>query len=141
MKLSIRMKSILFPTLTAVYFTGVIVWFMGKWLLHDSGFGTEPSPFRTLWLQFHSIVSLWFMIMFGYLFHSHIRPAWRRGKKIKSGVTLTASVIFLIATVPFLFYAANENVKSSAAFAHTYIGLGTVFIFMVHYLTRSRRAK
>lgn len=138
MKIIRRLKIILLLTLWTLYLTGFMTWLMGHWLQVEGGFGPEPSPFRLAWLQSHSIVSLWFMVLFGYLFHSHVEPSWRRGKKIKSGVALTGSLILLIVTVPGLFYLTHEGLKNYVVWIHTYVGLSAIAIFLVHYLAKKR---
>lgn len=133
MKFSRQMKFVLFTSLSTLYFSGVLVWALGHWFLTDNGFGPEPSAMRTFWLQIHSVIGLWFLALFGYLFHSHVRPAWRRRRKLKTGASLTAVLIFLCATVPGIFYLTNQIAKSYVAAAHTYVGLFAVVIFLIHY--------
>lgn len=134
MKLSRRFKLILFATLLTLYTSGVLTWVMTHWFQQNSGFGPEPSPLRTFWLQMHAIVGLWFLPLFGYLFHSHIRPAWRRRRKLKSGTALTAVLIFLCATIPGLYYMSDEAAKNWVALSHTYVGLLALVFFLKHYL-------
>ena len=89
---------------------------------------------RTYWLQLHSVIGLWFLALFGYLFHSHVRPAWRRRRKLKTGTSFTAVLIFLCATVPGIFYFSNEVLKNYTAAAHTYVGLFAIAFFLFHFL-------
>jgi hypothetical protein len=123
-------------TLTAVYFTGVLTWVLANWFLTNSGFGPESSPLRVFWLQMHSISSLWFLALFGYIFHSHVIPSWRRGRKRLSGAILTSVLIFLSLTVPGLFYISNDALKNSVALIHTYVGLSLVLVFLLHYFSK-----
>lgn len=132
MKLKRTFKIFLIALLSGVYFSGVFTWVLSNWLYNSTPLGDEPSPLRVVWLQGHSILSLFFMVVFGYLWHSHIRPAWMRGRKRKSGATLTSSLVFLMLTVPFLFYSANENFKSATVIAHTYVGLTVALLFAIH---------
>src|ERR1035437_8044871 len=99
MKLKRRFKYILLLTLSTMYVSGLITWIMTHWFLIDSGFGNEPSPFRLFWLQMHSVIGLWYLILFGYMFHAHVRPSWKKGRRIKTGVALTSVLIILCATV------------------------------------------
>lgn len=141
MKLPLRLKWLVLASLHAMYFTGLITWVMGYWFQVQTAFGNEPSPFRLWWLQLHSIVSLWFLILFGYLFHAHVQPAWRRRKKRRSGAVLTGTLIFLIATVPGLFYIANEYLKSWVAMVHADVGLTVLLIFLLHYYSKDHERR
>jgi hypothetical protein len=136
MKIKRRLKLILPSTLTLMYLTGVLTWVLGHWFQTDHGFGPESSPFKIWWLQIHSIISLWFLVLFGFLFHSHVIPAWKRRKRRLSGGLLTGTLIFLALTVPGLFYLTNESLKSSVALVHTYVGLVLLFIFLFHYFAK-----
>ncbi len=136
MKLTLRLKWIVISTLLGLYVTGVAFWVMSHWFMVNIGFGPERSPIATLWLQLHSTVGLWFMVLFGYLFQAHVMPSWKKGKRLRSGTTLTAVSIFLIATVPGLFYISNETMKANVAWVHTYVGLATLVIFLIHYFSK-----
>jgi len=136
MKLGFRLKFTLLLTLASLYTTGVLTWVLSNWFQVRTSFGTEAPVMRVIWLQVHSIISLWFLILFGYVFHSHVRPAWKRRKKRLTGSLLTGTLIFLSATVPGLFYLTNESLKDSVALIHTYVGLVAVVIFFVHYTAK-----
>lgn len=133
MKISSGTKKTLLITLGLLWASGVVTWIMGSWFQVDDGLGPAPSPFRIWWLQLHSVTGMFFMILFGYLWHAHVRPSWMRRRRIWSGGVLTAALIVLIVTVPLLFYVINETVKSQVALVHTYLGLALVLPFFYHY--------
>lgn len=133
MKFSRGLKFIVLSTLGLLYLSGAVTWVMSNWFLHDEGFGPQVSPFRVWWLEIHSIIGLFFMVVFGYLLHSHVRPSWMRQRRVPSGVTLTAGIILLMVSVPFLFYLANEEWKAWVGWAHTYFGLVMAAPFIWHY--------
>jgi hypothetical protein len=138
MRLTPGLRRILLSTLALLYASGLMTWMLSKWFLLDGGFGLESSPLRVWWLEIHSIAGLFFLVVFGYLLHSHVRPGWRRRKRRKSGGTLTASILFLIITVPFLFYVSNETLKTQVVWIHTYFGIAAVLPFFVHYFLVTR---
>ena len=126
-----------------MYGTGVATWALSRWFFIQGTLGPEVSPLRLWWLQIHSIVSLWFMILFGYLYHSHVLPAWRKhhGPKRFNGAWLTGGFIVLILTVPGLFYLNNESAKAKVAWLHTYLGLSIAMFFVLHWRTKATRKK
>lgn len=130
MKLAQPFKSILLSTCFFVYISGFLVW----WLEYK----TEVADLRTSSLHVHSIISLWFMIVFGYLYHSHIQRGLRSRRRLWSGVILTSIICALIFTVPFLFYLSSEEWRERIANIHTLIGLSVVAPFLAHFLFRSK---
>lgn len=133
MKLTPALRRLVWGTVTAVYLTGMVVW-----ALNPPSPGDLPDPGRVLWLQSHSVISLWFIGLFGYLMHAHVIVSWRRKQKRKSGATLTAVFLGLMLTVPPLFYATNELVRDAAAWIHTYLGIMTAAPFLLHYFLPKR---
>ncbi len=132
MKIRQGFKAFLYVSLLGLYLSGVLVWILNTWFQRDQGLGLEPSVYATPSLHIHSILGLWFLILFGYLFHSHVLPGLRRKKKIKSGWLLLIVCIVLILTVPGLFYLTNETAKSITSLIHIYIGLSSLLIFGIH---------
>src|SRR5689334_9871281 len=104
MKIPLRQKIILFSTLAALYLTGLLTWILSNWFFVVSSFGAEPTPMRVFWLQLHGVISLWFLAVFGFIFHAHVLPAWKRGRKRWTGSLLSGVLIFLCMTVPGLYY-------------------------------------
>ena len=132
MKIKIRFKIVLYLTLFLLYLTGLLVWTTKTFFVVDTGFGPEP-PGTTIWyLRLHSIISLWFLIIFGYLYRSHIQPGLKSSRKKLSGVSLLILISIVIATVPGIFYITNEPLKNQVSWIHTYLGLSLVGFFFLH---------
>ena len=136
MKIPYRQKLTLLLSLSALYITGLLTWVLSHWFFERTNFGEEPSALRAFWLQMHGLAGLWFLVLFGFIFHSHLMPAWRRGRKRLTGSLLTAVLAFLSLTVPVLYYIANESIKNSTAIVHTYVGLAAVLVFLLHYFSK-----
>ncbi len=133
MKLTHRFKLILLTSLGLMYATGLLTWITSQFFLNDRGFGREPSPLRVVWLDSHAVSGLWFLALFGYMFHSHIFPALKRKRKIKSGLLLTVVLALLSLSVPGLYYFTSESARAGASWLHTYLGLGALGFFLAHY--------
>ena len=132
MKIHSNFKRTLMITFAALYLSGLVVWVLQTWFMADHGFGLE-KPAQTVWfLRGHSIVGLWFLIVFGYLFRSHIQPALRSRASRPSGYFLLALFAILILTVPGLFYLVNEGLRNSTAAVHTYCGVFILLPFVFH---------
>ena len=136
MKIKLIFKITLYVTLFSLYLTGLLVWTGKTFFLADHGFGFEP-PAATIWyLRFHSIISLWFLIIFGYLFRSHIQPGLKSTRKKISGISLITWIAILIITVPGIFYITDETLKNKVAWIHTYVGLTLIGLFFVHLFSK-----
>lgn len=122
----------------ALYLSGLLTWIFDHWFFINLGFGPEPRPARTWWLHAHSVIGIGFLILFGYLIHSHLRPGWKRRKRRLSGTVLTCFLGLLILTVPFLFYASDDWLKAFAGWLHTYIGIAGLMPFLVHWRFRQK---
>lgn len=138
MKLFYPFKGFLISFMLVLYVTGVVVFLLSRWFLVDRGFGPEPSVWKLSVLQIHSIVGLGFIFLFGYLWPTHIVPGWRRRRKRLTGFLMTAACVILLLTVPLLFYATQEAVKSAAVWLHTYLGLGAVLPLLAHMTSNSK---
>lgn len=132
MKLIQPFKTVFIFTLSLLFASGALVYVLEGWFTRDSEIGPEPSPWQLTTLQIHSITGLMFLFLFGYLWATHVVPSFRRRRRLISGVCLTAICLALILTVPFLFYATHESVKSAAAAIHTYLGLASIAPFILH---------
>lgn len=121
-----------------MYASGVVTWVLARWFQVDAGFGPQPREQRVWWLDGHSTISLWFLILFGAMYKPHVVRAWHAKRKLASGLSVVSPFIFLIATVPFLFYLRDEQAKSYVAIAHTYVGLALVIPFVVHLVTKRK---
>jgi hypothetical protein len=120
-----------------LYFSGAVVWILDRWFKVDNGMGLEPEAHQLTVLHFHSIIGLWFIFLFGYVFHAHVLIGWRRKKKLKSGVFLVIAIAVLILTVPGLFYLTDEGWKSNVSLIHTYLGLSLIAPFFTHWAAKS----
>ncbi len=136
MKLFQPFKSILLAAMLILYVSGVAVFVYKEWLQVDLGMGPEPQGIQITALQAHSIVGLVFLMLFGYLWATHVLPGWRRRRRLKTGISMATMCIVLFVTVPFLFYASHEGLKASMVWIHTYLGLASLIPFAAHLYSR-----
>jgi hypothetical protein len=137
LKLTPRFKAILLSTLTFLYATGLVTWILSHWFFVHTAFGLERSPFKSFWMQIHAIIGLGFLVIFGYTIGVHVIPSWKRRKKRFTGALLTCTIGLLTLTVPGLFYITIDSLKDSFEFAHTYVGLASLGIFLLHYFAKA----
>ena len=141
MKIRSQFKYSLYVSVLFLYLTGVLYWVLDQWFKVDRGLGLEASPFAALSLHSHSILGLWFLILFGYLFHSHILPGLKRKQKLRSGWCILSVCLVLILTVPGLFYLSDDSSHHVVSVIHIYIGLLSLFVFVFHIFRKISQKK
>lgn len=130
MKISAPFKLNLALTFLLLYVSGALYWL---WIARrDQQIEFEPPPLAPLLLHVHAITGLWAMMVFGYLFRSHIQPALKTRKRRPTGSTTLGLFVLLIATVPGLFYLADEGARSLISSVHTYSGLAVIAPVFFH---------
>ncbi len=132
MRIRRRFKFILYSTLYGLYLTGLADWILQNWFKINLGFGVAPRPSAIWFLRTHAIFGLTFLMIFGYLIRTHIQPGLRTRRQIVSGLLVLSPIVFLILTVPFLYYAGDESFKQIVAAVHTYVGLVLFLPFLLH---------
>ena len=138
MKIARPIRYSLYFASAALFATGAYVWATGIWFQIDSGFGLGPPAARSTALQAHGVFGLGFLILFGYLLSSHVRPGLRGRKRRTSGWTLLSAIGVLIVTTPILYYASNETLKDWASRTHSWVGLACALPFALHRFARDR---
>ena len=137
MKIPRPFKLILYATLFVLYAAGLVNWALHMWFPVDHGFGPEPSVAEISSLRVHALAGMWFLMVFGYLFHSHVFPALQGKRKLKTGYTLLFFIVVLSITTPALFYLSADSYREIAAWIHTYAGLLAAVPFFVHLLIKA----
>lgn len=132
MRLFQPFKTVFLFILALLFVTGAVVFVLATWFTQETDLGLQASPWQLATLQAHSVAGLMFFFLFGYLWAAHVVPSFRRRRRLFSGLFLTALCVILMFTVPLLFYASNEDLKSWAAAIHTYLGLASIVPFILH---------
>ena len=138
MKFGRRFKILFFVIAIAMYASGAGQFVAARWFPVERGFGPEPSGLAIALLRAHSSVSFLFLIVFGYLLHSHVRPGLRSKKKFKSGLSVLIPIGLLTATVPGLLYLSDERLKPLNVFVHVAVGFAVGGVFLIHLVTRPK---
>lgn len=141
MRISPRLKRILYISISLLYVTGVSYFIFSNWVRMPSDFGPTTHPSQIWQLRLHSIFGLWFLIFFGYFYARHVQHGLKGQVHLKSGLLLYGTILFLILTVPLLFYLTSEKLKVLAMQAHTYVGLALPFIIAIHVISHVRRMR
>ena len=141
MKMKPLLKNTVYITLFCIFISGMIFFYLDHFVRSQSEFGDTQVPAQIWVLRIHSVASLWFLFLFGYLFSNHVIPSIKIGKRLYTGFLILALLAILSLSVPALFYITNENIKQSVASIHSYIGFGLVGLFFIHTLAIFHKTK
>lgn len=133
-----KARAVFYISFTALFLSGLIFYLLDRFFTVQGPFGPVASPARLWSLQIHSVISLWFLFLFGYIYASHIGPNLRFQRRRRSGLFFLIPMAILAVTVPGLFYLVNENAKQAVALVHTYVGLGLIIPFVIHGVLRKK---
>jgi Ni,Fe-hydrogenase I cytochrome b subunit len=96
-------------------------------------FGFEnPHPFQRPWLVAHAWAGLCAVWMFGVLWPSHIKKAWRRGLRLVTGSTVFLMILILIVTGYALYYIGDDKFRETISLLHWIIGIIAAVQFWIH---------
>lgn len=115
------------------------------WLLLDSfvritgEFGPEHHPAEPWALMTHGIVAYAFLVVAGAMIPVHITLGWNTRRNLKSGLTLTGTLLLLASTALGLYYNGDEVGRHWVSVVHWGVGLVALPALMVHAL-RGRRS-
>ncbi len=137
MKFGPIFKSIFWPVVLALYFSGLATWILQNWFWSPTEYGDQPRTEAATLLHLHGVVGLAFIGVFGYLLRAHVETGLKERMKVKSGVAMLLGLSLVLLTVPGLYYLVDESFKHLASVLHTYLGL---FLFLPLILHLSKRA-
>ena len=122
-----------------LYFSGLFFFILDNFFEIKNEFGISKNSYQQNVLIIHATAGLFFLFIFGYLYSWHIN--FRSTKRFYSGTTLFIITLILCISVPFLYYSNNEIIKKIAKLIHTYIGLISIFIILIHILFKKKYKK
>ena len=130
----------------AVYGVGLLCAFSGVlWLLlhHfvqvEGEFGPEPSPFQHPLLVLHGVVAAMLIWLFGLLWLTHVRRAWKRRRNWRSGGFMVLLLAWLAISGLGLYYLGSEQWRQYTGIAHCLAGI-IATLWLPFHIWRGRRA-
>ncbi|MCB1601843.1 MAG: DUF4405 domain-containing protein [Rhodanobacteraceae bacterium] len=130
----------------AVYGVGLLCAFSGVlWLLlhHfvqvEGEFGPEPSPFQHPLLVLHGVVAAMLIWLFGLLWLTHVRRAWKRRRNWRSGGFMVLLLAWLAISGLGLYYLGSEQWRQYTGIAHWLAGI-IATLWLPFHIWRGRRA-
>ncbi len=105
---------------------------LGLWYIHEL-LESQPADlpaWRSLCRAVHGIVNPALCVMFGFLWFNHIRGGWKMRVNRKSGGTLTALLIILIATGPAFYYGNGGHFWFTV---HLTAGVALAIVLPIHW--------
>jgi hypothetical protein len=134
MKLKGRLKSLFYAFFATLFVSGSTWWFLDKFVRVHTDLGEDHHPWQATIFRIHGFAAYFFIILFGYLIHSHVRPGLlnKQKKSFKSGMGMLVAVCLLILTSSTDLFAAEGSVRDFLISSHRYLGLGFPIFLAFH---------
>jgi hypothetical protein len=121
----------------AVYATFAILFLSGAaWLiadvLKDSENGELWQQIAATLLMTHGGSAMVTLMMLGALVPLHMRYGWRGRKNLSTGIVMATVSAILIVTAFGLYYLGAEGARAVANDAHTWLGVASPVLLLVH---------
>lgn len=131
-KITSSIKYLLFTSLAALFLSGVAQIMLRSFFYTETDYGISFSPYEASSLSIHGASSILFLVIFGALFPTHISRAYKAGVNMKTGILVLVFVFVLIITGYFLYYVANENLRTISSLTHSVLGVLLIPILFSH---------
>jgi hypothetical protein len=143
MKLKGRIKPIFYAFFATLYVTGSTWWFLDKFVRVHTDLGEDHHPAQVTIFRIHGFTAYLFLILFGYLVHSHVRPGLmnKQKKSFKSGWGMIIATSLMILTSSTDLFAAEGAVRDFLVSSHRYLGVGFPVFLIAHLMAKKMGRK
>jgi hypothetical protein len=125
-------KILVYGVTIALALTGVL-WLVPHFFLASKGdFGASHHPLEPWALRLHGAAAMGFLVGLGSVLPVHARRAWQVRRNVRTGVSMLAAIVALIATGYALYYASSEELRPWISTIHWGIGLALVPALFLH---------
>jgi hypothetical protein len=138
MKIPSSLRVLLYFTALALLLSGIGWELLDRFVLVSTAIGPGKHPLQPWVLRLHGAVALLSVFLFGFLFSSHIRIAWRLRRKRITGSVLVAVIVILALSGYLLYYAGGDELRAFASALHLWLGVLSPLPFLLHLFYRRR---
>lgn len=132
LKLSRRHRWWLHGTITALFVTGVVWWWLHAFVKVETGFGPGAHPLESWALKLHGLGAMLSLVVLGTLIPIHIRRGWHARRNRLHGSVLVLALLLLVVTGYGLYYSGIETLREISSWAHRVIGLLLPVLIVLH---------
>jgi hypothetical protein len=133
-----RRKIAIYGVFGALWGSGML-WLVFHYFLPLRGpFGNMPNPAERWLIALHGASAFAALWLGGWLWHAHVAPWWRNGKRRRSGMFLVALGGVLIVSGYALYYANDDTLRRIASTTHWLLGLLFALPLAVHGMRSGR---
>ena len=121
-----------------LFLTGTSWWAFEKWVRVQTALGEDHHPAQILLFRVHGFAAYLFLLLLGYLLHSHVRPGLlnKQKKSYKSGIGMILVIALLILTSSTDLFGPEGGVREFLVSAHRYLGLSFPLFLAMHLLAK-----
>lgn len=136
--ISAQLRGALYGSFGMLFLSGVVWLYAYFFLSVETEYGSLPSPYEAWSMQVHGAAVPVFLVVFGWLFPSHITRAFKARKNVASGVVLVSSMLFLTLTGYLLYYCGHEATRKLSSVGHSVVGVAVLFVLIGHIVLGKR---
>lgn len=118
---SIFCYSLLYLLISGLIWKGISLWGSDSWL-----------EVNLIILKSHGIVGPLFILSFGAVIESHVRPMLNSQKRRFSGWVLLGLGLFEIGSSLVLYYSGNDSIRSFISISHIVLGSVLALAYFTH---------
>ena len=138
MKFKADFKRFFYGFFVLLFLSGGTWWAMEKWLRVQTALGEDHHPWQGILIRMHGTLAYFFMLMLGYLVHSHVRPGLNAKKKrsMRTGWMMIAITALLILTSAMDMFGPEGEVREFLVTCHRFLGLSFPIVLIIHLVNR-----
>ena len=131
-RLGARHKALIYGVTITLAVTGVS-WLVPHFFLASKGdFRAGHHPVEPWALRLHGAAAMGFLVGLGSVLPVHARRAWQVRRNVRTGVSMLAAIVALIATGYALYYASSEELRPWISTIHWCVGLALLPVLILH---------
>jgi hypothetical protein len=138
MKIKGSVRPLFYTFFSVLYLTGGSFWIFDKFIRITTPLGEDHHPAQAIIFRIHGVVAYLFLILFGYLIHSHIRPGLlnKQKKSFKSGWGMIVATSLLIVTSATNLFGPDSSIRDFLVSSHRYLGVAFPLFLGAHLLAK-----
>jgi len=115
-------------------FHGILYWLVKEFFQVETDYGLRPHSSQTYIQAAHILLSPLLVISFGLLWQNHIILYFsKKTKKLKTGITLTLSLVILILSGYLIQVIYNDLGKVVVTWVHLILSLLYLLSYLIHH--------
>ena len=141
MRFTSSVRWFFYSILSLMFVSGTTWWWFENFVRVQTALGEDHHPFQNNFIRIHGSLAFFFLILLGYLIHSHLRPGLNQKRSRYSGFVVVAWVSVLVLTAIYQLYGPEGSVRDFLTGAHRWVGVMLPLILITHVIRGRKRRR